>query len=401
MARFAGGKAPFLRIANEKGENTKRIMRDFLIGLMPVILFSWYKNGIQVYLDGNINVYEMLYPLFFIITGGLLAYVMEGLFFYITSDKKERDFKGVLRKLNTSFAIIPGVILALLLPLYTPIWILMFAAFIATIVGKMLFGGFGNNVFNPALLGYAIVGFTFSGIVTDINVIFNGSEIIIDSYAGATPLGVLSSFRGSGDALSYSALVEPYGNLWDFFLGTIPGALGETSALAILIGFLWLTYRKVIKWFTPVIYIGTVFVISWLIGIIAGDSGVWFPTYSILTGGVMFAAVYMATEPVTTPTNPLGKIFFALFLGVLTVLFRFVGSLPEGVGTSLIVMNIFAIPIDTYSGIIRTKLTKKPGIAYASILIGVLLILVVYTLVASGSMYTANLSFINAWQVIL
>ncbi|MFO7968954.1 MAG: RnfABCDGE type electron transport complex subunit D [Bacillota bacterium] len=399
MARFAGGKAPFIRIANEKGENTKRIMRDFLIGLLPVILFSWYKNGISVYLDGNISVLEMFYPLFFIIMGGLLAYIMEGIFFYIT-DKDNRNLKGIMRRLNTSYAVIPGVILALLLPLYTPIWILMFAAFIATIVGKMLFGGFGNNVFNPALLGYAVVGFTFSGIVTDINVIFNGSEIVMDSYAGATPLGTLASFRGTGDAFSYQALVEPYGNLWDFFLGTIPGALGETSALAILIGFIWLAFRKVIKWFTPIIYITTVFGLSWLIGIMAGDSGVWFPTYSILTGGVMFAAVYMATEPVSTPTNPLGKIFFALFLGVLTVLFRFVGSLPEGVGTSLIVMNIFAIPIDTYSGVIRTKLFKKPGPLYISILVGVLIILVIYTLVASGNMYTAITSLFNLGQVI-
>ena len=399
MARFAGGKAPFLRIANEKGKNTKRIMRDFLIGMLPVILFSWYKNGIAVYLDGNINFIEMLYPLFFIVTGGILAFIMEGIFFYIT-DKDNRDIKGILKRLNTSYAVVPGIILALILPLYTPIWILMFATFIATIVGKMLFGGFGNNVFNPALLGYAVVGFTFSGIVTDINVIFNGSEIIMDSYAGATPLGVLSSFRGTGETFSYQALVKPYGSLWNFFIGTIPGAIGETSALAILIGFIWLVYRKVIKWFTPIIYIGTVFILSWLIGIMAGDSGVWFPTYSIFTGGVMFAAVYMATEPVSTPTNPLGKVFFALFLGSLTVLFRFVGNLPEGVGTSLIVMNIFAIPIDTYSGVIRTKLFKKPGPVYISILVGLLLILVVYTIVAAGNMYTAITSLFNLGQVI-
>ncbi|MFW5889195.1 MAG: RnfABCDGE type electron transport complex subunit D [Bacillota bacterium] len=399
MARFAGGKAPFLRIANEKGENTKKIMRDFLIGLLPVILFSWYKNGIKVYLDGNINLLEMLYPLFFIIIGGLLGYIMEAIFFYIT-DKDSRDIKGVLRKLNTSYAIIPGVILALILPLYTPIWILIFAAFIATIVGKMLFGGFGNNVFNPALLGYAVVGFTFSGIVTDINVIFNGSEIVMDSYAGATPLGTLASFRGTGEAFSYQALVKPYGSLWDFFFGTIPGALGETSALAILIGFIWLAYRKVIKWFTPIIYVGTVFILSWLIGFLAGDSGIWFPTYSILTGGVMFAAVYMATEPVSTPTNPLGKVFFALFLGALTVLFRFIGSLPEGVGTSLIVMNIFAIPIDTYSGVIRAKLLKKPAPLYVSILLGLFIIIVVYTLFAAENMYTAFISLFNLGQVI-
>jgi electron transport complex protein RnfD len=396
MARFAGGKAPFLRISNQ-GENTHKIMRDVLIALLPVIIFTWYKNGIQVYIDGNIHFLEMLYPLFFVLLGGFLSVVMEAIFFYIT-DKDHRDFKDIMVKIQRSYSVIPGLILALLLPLYTPIWVLMFAAFISSIVAKMLFGGFGHNVFNPALLGYAIVGFTFSGIVTNMANIFNASELLIDSYAGATPLGTLARFKGGDLAFSYEALIEPYGSLWNFFAGTIPGALGETSALAILIGGIYLVIRKVIKWYTPVVYIGTVFVLSWVIGIMAGDAGIWFPTYSILSGGVFFAGVFMITDPVTTPTNNVAKVFFALFLGALTVLFRFVGSLPEGVGTALIVMNIFAIPIDTYSGIIRTKgLKQKTGISYAAVLVVILVLLLVYTLIASNALYTASLPIISTW----
>lgn len=399
MARFAGGKAPFIRISDEKEHNTNTIMRDFMIALMPVILFSWYKNGIQVFLDGNINFFEMLYPLFLVVIGGLLSVLMEAIFFYVT-DKDQRTFKDIKRKLSTSYAAIPGLILALLLPVYTPIWVLMVAAFIATIVGKMLFGGFGHNIFNPALLGYAVVGFTLSGFITDAGGVLNGSEILIDSYAGATPLAKLGAFRGSGTAFTYQALVEPYGNLWNFFIGTIPGALGETSALAILIGGIYLVIRKIIKWYTPVVYVGSVFVLSWIIGLFVGEAGLWFPTYSILTGGVMFAAVFMITEPVTTPTNGLGKVVFALFLGVLTVLFRFVGLLPEGVGTSLILMNIFAIPIDTYAAIIRTKGFKnKVGFSYAGTLAVILIVLVVFTLFASKNLYTALLPFIHVWEV--
>ncbi|MDA3932668.1 MAG: RnfABCDGE type electron transport complex subunit D [Tenericutes bacterium] len=399
MARFAGGKAPFLRISDQKGKNTNTIMRDFLIALLPVVLFSWYKNGIQVFLDGNINFFEMLYPLFLIIMGGFLSVVMEGIFFYVT-DKKNNNLKSISHKLTTSYAVIPGIILALLLPIYTPIWVLMVATFIATIIGKMLFGGFGHNIFNPALLGYVIVGFTLSGFITDAGGVFNGSEVLIDSYASATPLGIFAQFSNTGEAFSFATLVEPYGNLWNFFIGTIPGGLGETSALAILIGGIWLVARKIIKWYTPVIYIGTVFILSWIIGINVGESGIWFPTYSILTGGVMFAAVFMITEPVTTPTNPLGKVVFALFLGTLTVLFRFVGNLPEGVATSLILMNIFAIPIDTYSGIIRTRGFKKPGLSFASVLFVIFIIIVAYTIIASVNMYTAFLPIINIWQVI-
>ncbi len=384
MARFAGGKAPFIRLADEKDYGTNVIMKDFMIALLPVILFAWYKNGIKVFIDGNINFLEMLYPLFFILMGGIMSSLMEGIFFYVT-DKEKRSFKAISEKLSLSFAAIPGIILALLLPLYTPIWVLMFAAFVATIIGKMIFGGFGHNIFNPALLGYAVVGFTLMGVVNAAGGVFNASEVLVDSYAGATPLGVLASAK----EIDYNVLVKPYGSLWDFFIGTIPGAIGETGALFIMFGGLYLVIKKIIKWYTPVIYVGTVFVLSWIIGAVSGDSGIWFPTYSVLSGGVMFAAVFMATEPVTTPTNGLGKVFFALFLGVLTVLFRFVGNLPEGVGTSLIFLNIFTLPIDKFTGVIRTKKFTKPGGLYFGILTGLLVLLVVYTLIKAGSMYTA------------
>ena len=231
MARFAAGKAPFLRKADEKGYGTNVIMRDFLIAMSPVVLFAWYKNGIQVFIDGNISFLEMLYPLFFIIMGAVFSTLMEGLFFFIT-DKKHRSLKEINQKLSNSFAAIPGIILALLLPLYTPIWVLLFAAFVATIIGKMIFGGFGHNIFNPALLGYAIVGFTLMSVVNNAGGLFNASEVLVDSYAGATPLGVLSSTKD----IDYNVLVKPYGDLSNFFIGTIPGALGETSALAILNG---------------------------------------------------------------------------------------------------------------------------------------------------------------------
>lgn len=393
MARFAGGKAPFVRASEEKDYGTKVIMRDVMIALLPVILFSWYKNGIQVYIDGNIGLLEMFYPLFFILIGGFLSVLMEGIFYFVT-DKENRTIKSVMQKLSLSFPAIPGLILALLLPLYTPIWVLIFAAFIATIIGKMIFGGFGHNIFNPALLGYAVVGFTLMGVINNAGGLFNASEAVIDSYAGATPLGKLAS---SGQ-INYETLVAPYGSLWDFFIGTIPGALGETSALAILFGGLYLVIRKVIKWYTPVIYVGTIFVLSWIIGAVTGDAGLWFPAYSILSGGVMFAAVFMITEPVTTPTNVLGKVFFALFLGVFTVLFRFVGSLPEGVGTSLIFMNIFTLPIDKFTAVIRTKRFKKPGGLYLGILTGLLVILAVYTLVKAGAMYTVYIPFLG-WVI--
>lgn len=396
MARFANGKAPFLRKTDDLTYGTQVIMRDFLIGLIPLILFAWYKNGIKVYVEGNATLLEMFYPIIFIMLGGLISMVIEGLFFIIT-DKEVRTLKVMMKKLQLSYAMIPGILLAMILPLYTPIWVLIFGCIIATFVTKLLFGGFGYNIFNPALIGYVAIAFTLMGVINKAGGVLNGSEVLIDAIAGATPLSTLSTTN----LLSYQTLVAPYGSLWDFFIGTIPGALAETSALACIISFVWLSARKVIKWFVPVIYIGTVFGLSWLIGIFNGQAGIWFPTFSILSGGLMFGAVFMATEPVTTPKNPLGKIVFALFLGVFTVLFRFIGQYPEGVATSIIFMNIFTMPIDKWTSVIRTDGVTKKTIVKIIILAILIIAIATYALIKANSIYSASIGlplFIGGWN---
>jgi len=382
MARFANGKAPFIRKTDDKSFSTTIIMRDFLIGLVPVILFAWYKNGIQVYLDGNITLLEMFYPLAFMLSGGLLAVVYESIFFYITK-KETRNLKGLLSQLKVSYAPIPGLLLAMIMAPYTPFWVLVFGVFFATIVGKMLFGGFGFNIFNPALIGRAAIAFTLTGVILAAGGYLNASEVLIDGIAGATPLQTLQNVQ----LFDYNLLVKPYGNLWDFFIGTIPGGLAETSALVILISYVWLSVRKVIKWFTPLVYIGTVFILSWLIGIASGEPGIWVPIYSIFSGGVMFGAVFMITEPVTSPKNSLGKIVFAMFIGIFTVLFRFVGSLPEGVATAIILMNIFTMPIDKWTAVIRSSGVNKKTAVKVAVLAVLLIVIALYTVLKAGSIY--------------
>lgn len=388
MARFANGKAPFLRKTDSGTFGTGIVMRDFLIGLVPIILFAWYKNGLSVYLEGNITLLESFYPLVFILLGGFVSLVLEGLYFVVT-DKEVRTLKALAKKFSVSYSMIPGLLLAMILPLYTPIWVLIFGCLMGTLVAKMLFGGFGYNIFNPALVGYVAIAFTLSGVIKDAGGALNASEVLaLDAIGGATPLSQLDALK----QISYSQLVAPYGSLWNFFIGTIPGALAETGTLAILIAYVWYSVRGVIKWFTPLVYVGTVFVLSWILGAVNGQTGIWFPLYSILSGGLVFGAVLMATEPVTTPKNPLGKVVFALFLGVFTVLFRFIGTLPEGVATSILFMNIFTMPVDKWTAVIRQEgLTKKNAIIKFAVLAVLFLLLGAFAIFRGAGIYSAIL----------
>ncbi len=387
MARFAGGKGPFLRISDTKGHGTGIMMRDFLLGLLPVVLFAWYKNGIVPFQEGLTDVYGMLYPLIFVLIGGLACLLIEAISYYYIDGK---DVKKVKERMKTSFPLIPGVILALMLPVYTPIWVLLFGCFVSVFIGKVVFGGFGHNIFNPALLGYAVIKATLMGVINANGGYLNVSEVLIDSYAGATPLAVLS-----GGTMSYEALVAPYGGLGNLFFGMYPSGLGETSALIMLVSYIWLSARKVIRWQTPLLFVGAVFGLSWIVGALNGVTDVWFPLYSILTGGVIFGALFMITEPVTTPKSPLGKTVFVLYLAVLTILFRNVGNLPEGVGTSIIVMNIFALPIDKYAAIIKANRWNKTTFKYVALLFGILLAIGLYAVLKAGNAYTLFLPLFN------
>lgn len=362
--KFALAKGPYIRKA-DWGRSTHTIMRDFIIALLPLVLFAWYKNGIQPFIDGNVGVLQMLYPLLFLVVGGLTTYVVEGLYYLIFL--KEKD---IFTKLSNSFAIIPGLLLAMVLPLHTPIWLLVIGAIFGSVVGKLLFGGFGYNVFNPALVGYVFVITAFVSVINNNGSYFNGSELV-DITTGATPLANFFSTVFSDGKMD--AAIEPYGSLLNFFIGTIPGSMAETSALLCLVALVYLLVRKVINWRIPVIYIGGVFVLTLIIGLVNGYGfDLRFPLFQVLSGGLMFGAVFMATEPVTSPRTPNGEIVFAAFLAVLTVMLRFLKG-PEGVATSILFMNLFTPLIDNSMAKLRVSDSpKKMVITYVLIGVGVL-----------------------------
>lgn len=373
--KFVLEKAPFIRSVDEKIISTKQMMRDLVIALIPIILFAWVKNGLLPYIFkdtfrfvstiGNsyeMNFWQMLRPLVFILLGGLFSMLLEGLYFAFfkyyfpnkyTTPKLSWNFKAILEEVKLSYAVIPGLILALILPVNTPIYVLFFGCFFANIIFKMLYGGFGKNIFNPALIAYVIVLAAFWGVISNAGGSLNPSEVV----TGATPL---YNFKGLAD-ITYENVVLPYGSLWNFFLGFVPGSMGETCSLLIILACIFLISRKVISWVIPVFYVGTVFVLSLVIAWV-NDYGMWYPTFQVLSGGLLFGAVFMATEPVTTPRSPNGKAIFAGFAGILTMLFRLVGSLTGGVATALLFVGLFSGVIDRIAAKLRTHRTNYRSI---------------------------------------
>ncbi|RKY39055.1 MAG: Na+-transporting NADH:ubiquinone oxidoreductase subunit D [Candidatus Omnitrophota bacterium] len=231
-------------------------------------------------------------------------------------------------------AVITGILLAYNLPPTVPLWLPAVGTFVAIVLGKQIFGGLGNNIFNPALVGRAFLMASWPKLMTSFSSPFHP----VDALSSATPLAVIKGIEGTGNVhFSYREL----------FLGNCSGCLGETSALALLIGVSLLFFRKYISWHIPFTYILTVGLLTWIFGrngLFSGDF-----LYNILAGGLMLGALFMATDPVTSPLSNKGKIIFGLGCGCITALIRLKGGYPEGVSYSILLMNAFTPLIDKFT----------------------------------------------------
>ena len=327
---------PFLRSKN----STNKIMLHLLVALLPIIIFTVYKNGYIPYSHGLISFIEMFNPLLTIFIGALTSFVVESIYALIL--KKKNYIKN-------SYAFFPGLFLALILPLHTPIYVVVIGSVIASI-SKIIFGGFGKNMFNPALVGYLFIILVFSSILTTDNY-FNQYEL--DTISSPTPLTNASMVSGIG---SYDELVEPYGDLSNFLIGTIPGSLAETSALLCIVAYIYLSFTKTIKWRIPLVYVATVFIITFGIGRLLGE-GIYYPLFHILSGGLMFGAVFRATDPITSCVTPIGQVLQGILLGIITVIFRFTGV--EGVAYSILIVNALVFLLDKIGMVSRFNLLKS------------------------------------------
>jgi len=254
--------------------------------------------------------------------------------------------KFILKRERTTIldgsAAITGVLLGFNLPSNLPIWIIILGALFAIGVAKMSFGGLGCNPFNPAIVGRIFLLISFPVQMTTWPVAGQWMHYT-DVQTGATPLGIMKGVISGAPGVSLDQLPSSL----DLFLGNNPGSFGEISALALILGGIYLIWKKVITWHIPVSILVTVFVFSGIMYLV-NPALYASPLTHLLTGGLMLGAFFMATDYVTSPMNPKGQLLYGVCIGLITVIIRLFGSYPEGMSFAILIMNSFTPLINNY-----------------------------------------------------
>lgn len=261
-------------------------------------------------------------------------------------------------------ALVTGLLLAFNLPSNLPAWIIVLGALVAVGVAKMSFGGLGNNLFNPALVGRVFLLISFPQQMTAWPVPLASRLSYIDAVTGPTALGTVKETLARGanasELLKHGVPVEnglmQVGDYMSDFFGNIGGSLGEVSAFAILLGLAYMLIRRIISWHIPVSILATVLVFTGILWIV-NPAAYFPPLFHLFTGGLMLGAVFMATDYVTSPMHPRGMLFFGVGIGMLTVVIRIWGAYPEGISFAILIMNAF-VPLINKG--FRPRLFGKP-----------------------------------------
>lgn len=287
--------------------SVQSIMRDVIIALLPATVAGIY--------------FFKLPAVLVILTAVISCVASEWVWCKLT--------KGANTTKDLS-AVVTGLLLAFNVPPSIPLWMVVIGSVFTMIVVKALFGGIGQNIVNPALAGRAFLLASYPVAMTT-------WTNPVDGTTGATPLAILKGAEATGAQLP---------SLAQAFMGQVGGCIGETSAIALLIGFAYLLYRRVITWHIPVFYLGTILVLGTIMG--RGDLGAMAGLYEIMVGGVMLGGIFMATDYTTSPMTTKGKIIFAVAAGALAMIIRMWGGYPEGCSYSILIMNLFVPLIDKY-----------------------------------------------------
>lgn len=304
---------------------TQTIMRDVLIALVPALLGSIYFFGFRALLVTLVSAAACV--------------------FFEWGFCKVRKLHCKTYDLS---AVVTGVLLAFVCPVTIPYWTIILGDFFAIVLVKMLFGGLGKNIVNPALAGRA---FLFSWPV----LMSNWVKVGFDNAAGLLSTADAVTAATPMSAMHQGALPEE--SILDMFLGNIGGCIGETSALLLIIGFIYLLYRKVIAARIPLAYIGTVAILAFLFP--QGNDRIAWMAAQVFGGGLMLGAIFMATDYVTSPLTKLGQIVYGIGCGVITILIRYFGGYSEGVTYAILCMNACAVLLDKIGRPVKFGAPKK------------------------------------------
>jgi electron transport complex protein RnfD len=297
-------------------QSTQSLMRDVLIALLPALAVSAWVYGVDVLRVTAIAVVSCV----------LIEYLIQ------------RFMIGGATTIQNLSAVLTGVLLAFNLPADIPWWIIVIGSVVAIGVAKMTFGGLGHNPFNPALVGRVFLLIAYPVQMTSFPKPVMGSYV--DAFAGATPLAAVKSQAvAAGDV-----------NLLNLLGGVMPGSMGEIAAAALILGGIYMLWRRVITWHIPVAVLGSMAVFAFIVAAFTGGGELLYalPAFHLLAGGAMLGAIFMATDYVTSPMTPKGMLIYGVGIGVITMIIRMWGAYPEGMSFAILLMNAVTPLINKY-----------------------------------------------------
>lgn len=296
------------------GDSVSKNIRSVLIALIPAYLVGLYFFGLGA----------LIVSLTAMLSCVLFEYLIQRFL-----------FKGTTT-INDGSAALTGILLAFNLPSNIPVWMVIIGSLVAIGIAKMSFGGLGNNPLNPALVGRVFLLISFPVAMTSWPRPIAFNPAYLDAETAATPLAILKG-----------QFVEIPKTL-DLFLGHIGGSLGEVSALALLIGMVYLLVKRIITWHIPISILLTVFVFTGILHLVNPEVYVVTPLFHLLTGGLMLGSIFMATDYATSPMTTRGMLIYGAGIGIITVIIRVFGAYPEGVSFAILIMNAFTPLINTF-----------------------------------------------------
>jgi electron transport complex protein RnfD len=304
-------------------DTVQKLMYGVIIAMLPALAVSFFVFGIGAVYVTLLSILSCV-----VVEFGITKYLL----------KKEPTIMD-------GSAIITGILLAFNVPSSLPWWAIVIGSIVAIGVGKTAFGGLGNNPFNPALVGRVFLLISFPVPMTSWPVPFASRFQFMDATTGATPLAIIKEGIDAGKPIS--DLMSEIPSYFNLLLGGLGGSVGEISAIALIIGLIYMLWKKIITWHIPISMIATIFVFSGILWMINPERFID-PVFHLLTGGVMLGAIFMATDYVTSPMTIKGMLIYGIGIGFITVIIRVFGSYPEGVSFAILIMNGFVPLMNKY-----------------------------------------------------